>query len=286
VTSDPPSTAAAHAAAAAKPDSPPRIVTIAQNVPGPLAVGRWVALGAAATKIEPPAGDPFIPICRSWYDELHQGVVIERLDLKSTEGRARLGDLLRDADLFVTSQRPAALARLALDPAGVHRDAPRVRILRIVGSLADPEQPGHDLTYQASAGLLRNALPPTLSADVIASERAFSGMLMLLRQPAGSVLDVGLEDSLAPLTAPIRHGLTASGGLLGGGLPEYGVYRSKDGWLAVAALEHHFRDRFFERLGLPVGSDPSPLLCERTGSEWEAWAREHDLPIVAVPKSV
>ena len=80
-------------------------------------------------------------------------------------------DLLRDADLFVTSQRPAALARLALDPAGVHRDAPRVRSLRIVGSLADPEQPGHDLTYQASAGLLRNALPPTLSADVIASER-------------------------------------------------------------------------------------------------------------------
>jgi crotonobetainyl-CoA:carnitine CoA-transferase CaiB-like acyl-CoA transferase len=157
-----------------------------------------------------------------------------------------------------------------------------VRILRIVGSLDDPEEAGHDLTYQASAGLLRNALPPSLSADVMGSERAFSGMLLLLRQPAGSVYDVGLEDSLAPLLAPIRHGLTAPDGLLGGALPEYGVYQAKEGWIAVAALEHHFRDRLFDHLGLAIGSDPGPRLRERTAAEWETWGRERDLPMVAI----
>jgi hypothetical protein len=52
--------------------------------------------------------------------------------------------------------------------------------------------------------------------------------------------------------------------------------------VAVAALEPHFRARLYELLSLTDGSDPSQAFKARTAIEWESWARQHDLPIVAV----
>jgi len=43
-------------------DAPPlwgvRVVTLAVNVPGPVAAARLCELGASVTKVEPPGGDP------------------------------------------------------------------------------------------------------------------------------------------------------------------------------------------------------------------------------------
>jgi alpha-methylacyl-CoA racemase len=80
------------------------------------------------------------------------------------------------------------------------------------------------------------------------SERAFSAMLLLLREPRGARAVVGLYDSLAPLVAPLRHGLTAEDGLLGGRLVTYNVYRAREGRVAIAALEPHFRERLYTSL--------------------------------------
>jgi len=255
---------------------------MAQNVPGPLAAARLRQAGAHVTKVEPPTGDPFLAVSPAWHAEMHAGTSIERLDLKAERGQARMRALLGDCDLFITSQRPSALARLALDPDSLRSSNPRLRMLRIVGSVRDPEHPGHDLTYQAQAGLLAGAMPRTLTADVMASERAFAGTLALLRQPPGSTMDVGLVESLEPLLASLRHGLTMPNGTLGGGAPRYRLYAARTGRVAVAALESHFEARLYVELDLPAQSDPSSRFLERTAVEWEAWARERDLPIVAV----
>lgn len=259
-----------------------RILTIAQNVPGPLAVARMQHAGARVTKIEPLSGDRLQLIAPAWYAELHTGIAVERLDLKADAGRERLTILLAASDVLVTSQRPSQLARLrlALDTLRVH--FPALRILRIVGSVRDPERAGHDLTYQAQAGLVGDAMPNTLMADVFTSERAFAGVLALLRQPPGSTMDVGLVESLDPLVAPLRHGLTAPNGPLGGGLPVYRVYGARNGRIAVAALEPHFEERLYTELGLPMRADLSARFMERTALQWEEWARERDLPIAAV----
>ena len=258
------------------------VVSIAQNVPGPLAVARLRRAGASVIKVEPVAGDPFLEISGDWYAEMHEGIGVERLDLKSDGGHSRIVELLRDADLFVTSQRPSALARLRLDPASLGSECHRLRYLRIVGSIRDPERPGHDLTYQAQAGLVGDAMPRTLVADIIASERAYAAAVELLHQAPGASTDIGLVESLEPLLAPIRHGLTTPNGILGGAAPRYRIYRAKEGRVAVAALESHFEARLCEAIGTPVGVGLDECFVARTADEWEAWARDHDLPIVAV----
>lgn len=260
------------------------MVSIALNTPGPLAVSRLRDEGARVVKVEPPEGDPLRTSCASWYRELHRDLAIERLNLKQKEGQSRMSALLRDADLFVASQRPSALARLGLDAEtllSAEFGATRLRHLNIVGELARPEVPGHDLTYLARAGLLGGEMPRTLAADVLGSERAFSTALLLLRQPPGARARIGLYDSLAPLVAPLAHGLTEPGGLLAGGLPAYGIYEASSGRIAVAALEPRFRARLYEELGLEMSSELSEVFRTRTAAAWEAWALERDLPITA-----
>jgi crotonobetainyl-CoA:carnitine CoA-transferase CaiB-like acyl-CoA transferase len=262
-----------------------RVVTIALNAPGPVAAAKLRDAVATVFKIEPPTGDPLATYAPSWYRELHEGVAVERLDLKSADGGLRVRTLLADADLFLASQRPSALARLGLDADTLLHEHSRLRHLRwlnIVGELSAPEIPGHDLTYLAKAGLLGHEIPRTVFADVLAAEHAFATALLLLRQSAGARAQVGLYDSLNPLVAALRHGLTGPGNLLGGKLPAYGVYNTREGRIAIAALETHFRRRLYDALQLPADSELASTFATRSAREWEAWAKEHDLPIVAV----
>jgi crotonobetainyl-CoA:carnitine CoA-transferase CaiB-like acyl-CoA transferase len=261
------------------------VVTIALNAPGPVAASKLRAAGAKVTKVEPPAGDPMHRYCRDWYDELHDGIRVQRIDLKTDDGRALMHGLLADAHLFLASQRPSALQRLGLDAdVLLAHDSPvnHLRWLNIVGECEQPEVPGHDLTYLAKAGLLGPEIPRALFADVLAAENAVTAALLLLRQPPGSRAQVGLYDSLAPLIAMKRHGLTGPGAWLGGRVPAYGIYDARDGRIAIAALETHFRERVYELLSLPLDSHLRDAFQARSMEEWETWAATHDLPLVAI----
>jgi crotonobetainyl-CoA:carnitine CoA-transferase CaiB-like acyl-CoA transferase len=261
------------------------VVTMALNAPGPIAAARLRAAGATVTKVEPPSGDPLESYCTGWYQELHEGITVERIDLKSGGGRARMRELLDEAVLFLASQRPSALQRLGLDADSLlspHSRLNHLRWLNIVGELAAPEIPGHDLTYLAKAGLLGREIPRSVFADVLAGEHAFATALLLLRQPPGAREQVGLYDTLATLVATRTHGLTGPGGLLGGALPAYGLYDTLEGRIAVAAIERHFHARLYEELNLPPGADLTALFRSRTAGEWEQWAQERDLPLTVV----
>lgn len=262
-----------------------KLVTIAQNVPGPAAVARLVAGGAAAIKVEPPWGDPLEGLCKSWYDELHDGVTVIRLDLKTDEGMRALTDLLGSADVFIASHRPAALGRLGLDAASLSQRFPVLRHLNIVGDTAHPDEPGHDVTYQAKAGLLQHGLPKTLLADLFGAERAHAAVIDMMHTGPGGRRMVGLFDVLGTLTAPMRHQLTAPGGPLGGGNPAYSVYDAKEGAVAVGALEPHFRARLYNALGLADGSRLNEVFATKTAAEWEHWAAERDIPLTRLRTS-
>ncbi len=255
-----------------------RLITMALNVPGPLAAAHVAGHGASVTKIEPPSGDPLAAMSPAWYRELHEKVDVKRVDLKSEAGKSEFRTLIADAGVFLSSQRPSALARLGIDA----KSMAHTRWVNIVGECARPEVAGHDVTYQARAGLLRDRLPVTLVADIMGSERAFAAMLLLLRGPVGTHEEIGLYDSVAPLTAPLRHGITRDGGRLGGAIPEYGVYRAREGYVAVSALEPHFRARMYELLKLAPGSALDEIMRTRTAEEWERWGEDNDVPIARV----
>jgi crotonobetainyl-CoA:carnitine CoA-transferase CaiB-like acyl-CoA transferase len=265
------------------------VITLAVNLPGPLACARLHALGAAVTKVEPPSVDPLAAVSPAWYRELADGQQIVTLDLKDPAGRSALEEMLEDADLLVTATRPAALDRLGLGWAEMHARHPRLCHLSIVGyAPPDDDLPGHDLTYAAAAGLVAPPeMPRTLLADLAAAERAVSAALALLlvrtRDEFGRHATVALHDVATDFAAPLRHGLTAPGGVLGGGSALYGLYRASDGWIAIAALEPRFAQRLAAELYVALGrASLEAAFARRPAAEWEVWARARDLPIVAV----
>jgi len=267
-----------------------RILSLAGNVPGPAAVARLVSLGATAVTVEPPAGDALRVVAPAWHRALTTGVDLRRLDLKQPADRTALHVALHASDLLLVSMRPAALARLGLDWPSLHAGFPRLCLVSIVGHAgAAAALPGHDLTYQAAAGLLSPpALPRTLVADLAGAERAVTAALALLlareRGLGAGHAEVSLGDAAADLAAPLRHGLTAPGGPLGGGLPGYGLYPAREGWVAVAALEPHFAACLAAALGVAALTPDSlgTALMARTAAEWAAWGVERDVPVVEV----
>jgi crotonobetainyl-CoA:carnitine CoA-transferase CaiB-like acyl-CoA transferase len=272
-----------------------QVVNLASNIPGPGAAARLLAMGASVLKVEPPQGDPFERLCASWYRELCVGQEIRRMDLKWPEGRAELEARLVDCDLLITSIRPSALGRLSLEWTRLHAAHPRLCQVAIVGFPApNQDRAGHDLTYAAAAGLVSPPrLPSTLVADLMGVDRTVSSALALLfgreRGLGGGFAEVALEDGAQFAADPLRHGLTAPGGILGGGLPHYNLYRTREGWIALAALEPHFWSRLTQELGIPEAtSTPEDLqraFLSRDAGEWEAWAVSLDLPLVALRAS-
>jgi crotonobetainyl-CoA:carnitine CoA-transferase CaiB-like acyl-CoA transferase len=267
-----------------------RVVTLAVNVPGPAAAARLRDFGAAVTKVEPERGDPLLHVSPAWYEALASGQEVRRLDLKDPGGREELDTLLEGADLLLTSSRPASLERLGLSRGELHAAYPGLSQVAIVGNPSPrADEPGHDLTYLAGWGMLSPPdLPRTLLADLAGAERAVSAALGLLlareRSLGPGYAEVALSEAAEAFAAPLVHGLTSPGGVLGGGLPGYGLYRASDGWIAVAALEDHFLRRLLSELGLEEADRTAleAIFLEHPAAWWERWAAERDLPVAAV----
>lgn len=271
-----------------------RVVSLAVNLPGPLTAARYIELGAYVTKVAPPSGDPLAFVSPEWHDSLKEDQEVLTLDLKSEAGQVKLAGLLMEADVLLTATRPLALARLCLDWPTLSANYPMLCHVAIVGyGPPDADRAGHDLTYQASAGLLEPpAFPRIPLADYAGSERAVSATLALLwerdRTGCGGQAVVSMVDALRPYAHALCYGLLAPGTLLGGASPLYGLYGTRDGWVALAALEPHFRDRLRSGLGIEALTSAAlgAAFATRTSGEWDQWAKEHDVPLAAVREPV
>src|SRR5215212_8602415 len=246
--------------------------------------------GAALVKVEPPGGDPLARMCPGYYAELSAGQEVVSLDLKAREDRVSLDNYLENMDLLLTASRPAALGRLGLSWPDLRTRFPRLCQVAIVGHPPpDEDAPGHDLTYQARFGTLTPPeLPRVLVADLAGAERAVSAALSLLlareRGQGAGYEQVALSEAARSFAEPLRRGLAAPGGTLGGGFPGYGLYRAREGYVALAALEPHFWERLLQELGMG-GDDRQDLeriFETETAEQWEEWAAARDLPLAVV----
>ncbi|MEO6912483.1 MAG: CoA transferase [Candidatus Baltobacteraceae bacterium] len=270
-----------------------RIVSLTTNIPGPLAAARLGVLGAAVTKIEPPAGDALESVAPRWYAQICANQTVVRFDLRSETGKAQLQTLLAQADLLISAMRATALVRLGLSWDGLQARFPRLCHVAVLGERAPfADRAGHDLTYQARAGLLSPPrLPKSVTADMLAAEQTVSAALSVLlqRECTGQAFrhDVTIADAAEALHASYEYGLTSPTGVLGGQSPYYNLYRSRDGWVALAALEPHFLERL--PAALQIERIDADTLRERfagkSSADWDAIAALHDIPLAALRDS-
>ena len=266
------------------------VVSLAINLPGPLTAARLSKLGAHVTTVLPPSGDPIALYQPEWFADLHKGQYLVTLDLKSPDGIVELDALLANADILITSSRPSSLTRLGLDPESISKKHPRLCQIAIVGeSGVNAENPGHDLTYQAiNALVIPPAMPITLIADMAGSERAaqIAVAALLHRERTGEAThqEVALADATYDMAEPNRRGLTKPGGGLGGGLGLYAIYETQEGWIALAAIEPHFAQRIMSELNVDASVEAfAQVFKTKTATQWEQWAKEIDIPLVAIP---
>lgn len=289
------------------------VVDLTRYLPGPLAAQLLASLGARVIKVEEPTlGDPvrfsppFVQGTSALAAPLLAGLESVALDLKKPAALAVLEGLLEDADVLLESSRPGTLRRWGLDPEDLRRRYPRLVICSLSGWGQDGpmvHRSGHDLTYQALAGVLAptGTMPAQPLADLVGGWSACSAVLAALVERAttgaGTWIDAALYD------AAVHANLLGWAGegdrpkavgeplTLTGELPCYDLYRTADrGFLALALLEPHFWERFCDALGRKdlrrrhldrspeTRRDLERLVASRSREQWAAFMAEHDLP--------
>ncbi len=288
-----------------------RVLTLALNLPGPAAVMRLKAMGAKCTKLEPLAAagkhtaDPMGIYKPAAYQEMHQGLKVLQAELKSERGQAALHKQLAQTDVLITSFRPSALVKLGLTWRALHKRYPALCMVSIVGALGErAEEAGHDLTYQAEAGLVNGLdVPASLYADMsgalFATEAVLQALLLRQRpgrsQGKGVFHEVALSQASAFVALPRTWGLTTSTGEVGGAHAGYKVYPCKNGRVAVAALEPHFAQRLCEAAGLAqqaalqmhkrtTHQGIAQFLATQTRAQLDKLASSKDIPLHTLPR--
>ncbi len=254
-----------------QPLSGVRILSLAEQFPGPYATLLLADLGADVILVERPGvGDPSRRF-PGLFASLNRNKRSVALDLKSESGRADFLRLVDSADVVLEGFRPGVMARLKLDAPTLRARKPGL-IYASISSFGqtgpDTAGAGHDLSIQAAAGMVdvppgqeaSTPLPVLPLADIASAMFAAFGIVSALfarsRHGQGVQIDVSMLDSLVswmtPFLVPPMNGLPTR--ILPPEDPGYGVFATADGrqiTLSIAG-EDHMWDALCRLLGLPL----------------------------------
>lgn len=235
-------------------------------------------LGAEVIKIEPPSGDParqFGPPFQgpdsALFLAVNRGKQSVVLDLKLPSARSALDRLLRRADVLVTNHPSATLARFGLTRKRLSRIAPRLIHMDISGfgdSGPYSDLPAVDINILGLSGLMMASgfagqppIRPAISlADITAGLFAALGVLVALdrRLQSGKAgrIDLSMLDTMLFLCQPLfsyvaaaRHDPPRIGNRSPFGIVD--CFRTKDGYVTVAAPTDRLFQRLCDAVGLP-----------------------------------
>ena len=223
-----------------------RILSLAEQYPGPYAGMLLADLGADVILIERPgSGDPSrrFPGLFASFNRNKRSVV---LDLKSEQGHADFLKLVDSADVVMEGFRPGVMDRLKLGATALRLRKPDLVFVSISafgqnGPLAGVA--GHDLSIQAAAGLVQvpigqeaqAPLPMLPLGDIASAMFAALGVVTALfarkSSGLGSTMDVSMLDSLVSwmtpfLMPPMNNLATRELPPLD---PGYGIFLTADG---------------------------------------------------------
>lgn len=256
-----------------------RVLSMAEQLPGPYCSMLLSDLGAEVILVERPGlGDParMIPHFLSVVNRNKKSITV---NLKSEKGKDICYKLAEKSDVFLEGFRPGVLKRLNVDYESIKKINPKIVYCSITGyGQTGPYKslPGHDLSYQAAAGLLSSSInkgdmpegPGIAVADLSSAMFATIGILSALRardtQGIGQHVDISMTDGLVSWMS-VGLGLyfnTGSSEISIGKEPAYGIFKAKDGKYLTLSIAHE--DYFWRNLCLAIGK---PDLAEMNGEQ-------------------
>ncbi|MDW8288239.1 MAG: CaiB/BaiF CoA-transferase family protein, partial [Flammeovirgaceae bacterium] len=196
-----------------------KVIELATVLAGP-AVGQFFAeLGASVLKIENPKtkGD----VTRGWklpteddksslsvyFISTNWGKQTMCLDISSSEGRTRLYELVRTADVVIANYKAGDAEKLGVDYASLQAYNPKLIYGHITGYGLESKKVGYDALIQAEAGFMyMNGHPdgeptkmPVALIDLLAAHQLKEGLLvaLLMREQSGrgAYVHVSLYDA-------------------------------------------------------------------------------------------
>ncbi|MBU3666759.1 MAG: CoA transferase [Chthoniobacterales bacterium] len=245
------------------------VLDFSQFLAGPAAAMRLADLGARVIKIERPQGGD---ICRQLYitnlgvegestlfHSINRNKEGFAADLKNADDLAVVRALIAKADVLIENFRPGVMAKLGLDFEAVKNLNPKLVYASVTGYGTEGPwagKPGQDLLAQSMSGLTwlsgNDGDPPTpmgiAVGDLTASAHLVQGILACLVRRGvtgqGGRVEVSLLESILDLQfevvtthlndggQPVRRSKESNAHAYLGA--PYGIYRTADGWLALA----------------------------------------------------
>jgi formyl-CoA transferase/CoA:oxalate CoA-transferase len=257
-----------------------RVIDLTQALAGPYCTMLLGDLGADVIKIETPGmgdqsrgwGPPFVEGESTYFLSINRNKRSLTLDLKSTEGREVLRQLVARADIFVCNiPKESSRQRAGVDVETLQALNPRLIYCLISGyGSTGPyaERPGYDLIAQGEAGLMSvtgepDGEPmryPIPIADITTGLYSTIGILaaLLTREKTGQgqTLDMTLMESQSAWLTMLASSLLNGGQepqRLGNTHPNivpYQVFRAKDKYIILAVGTEKLWHAFCEALGL------------------------------------
>ena len=306
------------------------VLDFTRLLPGPFCTQLLCNLGAEVIKIEDPKlGDYMRSVPPIVHDVSYPFLMVNRgkrslsVDLKTPAGQEIVHKLARGSDVVVEQFRPGVMARLRVAYDDLAMMNPRLVYCSFSGyGQTGPykDLPGHDINFQALAGILgvttgredkAPAIPGVPIADLASGFNAALAILAALRvrdrTGRGEFIDVSIYDTAVALMVLGLARFLATGEepvagetLLTGSFPFYSLYETKDGrWLSVATVEPKFWSRMCELIAAPdlaekqfkdgaerfqVAQALADKFRGRTLAEWEAMLAKENLPITGVKR--
>jgi crotonobetainyl-CoA:carnitine CoA-transferase CaiB-like acyl-CoA transferase len=262
-----------------------RVVDLTRILAGPFCTGMLADMGADVVKVETPGiGDPLrgqgaLRNGLSWYFAgFNRNKRSLSLNLRSEEGGAVLARLIAASDVLVENFRPGVLDQMGFGEARLKALKPDLVYCNISGfGTTGPyrDRPSFDFIAQAMSGFMSvtgmaggpplRAGPPI--ADLVAGLHGALGICAALvkrgRTGRGETVGASLNNGLISLLAFLAANYFATGeepartGNDHAIVSPYGMFRTRDGEVALAPSQEQSYQRLIDALGLAeLRADP------------------------------
>ena len=264
-----------------------RVIDLSRVLAGPVCTQMLGDLGAEIFKIERPGmgddtrgwGPPFLKDDQgqdttesAYYLSANRNKHSVTLDLTQDTDRARLHELLKDADVLIENFKIGSLEKLGFGYEQLKEKYPRLVYCSITGfGQYGPmaSEPGYDFMIQGLSGFMATTGAPdgapakagVAIVDYVTGMNATIGILAALRAREltgkGQMIDVALFDSsLAMMTNIAQYSLTSgkSPPRVGNAhttIVPYNAFEASDGWIILTVGNDHQFEKFANFAGHP-----------------------------------